>query len=277
MSGLWAGLWSNEGDAALLDVVLMAALAGGGLDPATEDRLGRVIQDAPELAELDWDLVLERAELLGQEAPLFTETRRALPQRLIGPAARRRALGLALQVLGDSPGEERQAVVAAMAQTLGVPEQELEVLGRGEGRGGLLRAHLNDPRNNQRATLFTALEGAEDDEQRALVLYKIDGIRRLLWRLGGRATPLNFAERLRFEDRVFRVDVTLEHAMRRRLVRLLAPGEALHAEERPLLRQLAERLPDGASLLVAHFGPLAPADRSFLMGFDPQRLETIRL
>jgi len=255
----------------------MAALAEGELDQARQDRLGRLIQQSPQLAELDWDMVLERADALSLEAPLFTETRRGLPQRLTDPEVRRRALGLALGILGDPPGEEGQALVGAMAQILGVGEAELPALSPAEKGKALRRARLNDPRNTQRATLFTALESAPDDDERALVLFKIDGIRRLLWGLEGGARLINFAERLRFEDRVFRVDVTLEHAMRRRLVRLLGPGEALHPEEWPLLRQLAERLPDGASLLVAHFGPLAPADRSFLMGFDPDRLETIQL
>ncbi|MEM1026318.1 MAG: hypothetical protein AAGD10_21965 [Myxococcota bacterium] len=278
MSGL-LGLWSNgEGSAsALLDVVLMTALAEGRFDQAQQDRVGRILRDAPDLADTDWDRVLERVEVLGLQAPLFSETRQELPGRIPDPRSRRRALELGWQAMGDPPSDEARAVLGGIAQSLGISELELECLAKSEVGPGLSRSQFNDPAHGRKATLFTALEAAPDDEQRGLVLFKIDGVRRLLWRLEGSTRIVSFAERLRFEELVFRVDVILEHAMRRRLVRILAPGEALHAEEHRLMRLLTERLPDAASLLVAHFGPLGPADRSFLMGFDPDRLESIQL
>ena len=273
----------------MLEVLLMAALADGDLTPDEYDRIGRAMRDHPGLAGIDWDLVVHRAGQLAEDAPLFFETRQALPLRIAEPDERRRAIALAARVVGAERPlvDEERAVLTSVADTFEIPESELQALlgpsesapASGSNHLGFVRCDFNAPDDPAHRDLFTALRAAEDDEQRRLVLFKLTAARHVQWRLSaeGPVELLKTGERLRFGPDVFRVDALFERSGTRILARFLSSDEALHRREHAILKVLADRLPETASLLVAHEGPLSPEDRSFVEGFDPHRLWTVPL
>lgn len=288
MSGILEGLWSswsgNRSSAeAMVEVLLMASLADGELTPEGYDRIARALRDHPQLHTADWDWVVHRAGELAEEAPLFFDARVAIAERLTDRNDQRLALTMAARLVGAGRplDEAPRAVLGALAGAFGIPEVEQSGLFGPSGVVdstdlGFARCDFNEPTRRESPSLFEALRGAESDIERRLLLFKLVGVRRLLWSLG--STPaahvVKLGERLRFEQLHFRVDAVVEHEGRRSLVRFLAANEALHRAEHGLMRALAERLPETASVLVVHDGPLSPEDDSFIRGVDPERLGT---
>jgi uncharacterized tellurite resistance protein B-like protein len=268
----------------MIDVVLMAALADGDLTDEERDRIGRAIRDVEDLHGLDWDWVLARGDELALEAPLFFDARQTL-DRLTDPARRRSALTIAANVVAaDRPlFDEERALLGSVARRFDIEDDEFTRLIEpsrlpGPGRG-FERSRFNDPTLTRKVEWVDALQDAENEGQRRLLLYKLAGLRLLTWTAfaDDEARVIRVGERLRFGAYVFRVDGVLEVGTRRWLCRFLAPAEALHPGEQPMIRTLADRLPETAAILVAHFGQLSPADASFLQGFDPRRVHRVEL
>lgn len=265
----------------------MACLAQGELGPDVLDRVARALRDVPQLAQVDWDWVVQRAEELSVESPLFFDARASLVERLTDPEDQRTALALAARWVGGGRelSEEPRAVLGALASAFGIPELEMEALLSPSGVTdsadlGFVRSSLNDPESTSDQTLFEALRLADDDVQRRLLLFKLTAARRLVWTLSHDPVPpqiVKVGEPLRIDALRFRVDVVIVHDGRRHLTRLVAAGEALHRREHRLLRVLADRLPETARVLVAHEGRLSPEDESFIRGLDPGRLHTVQL
>jgi len=264
----------------------MASLADGELDARGFDRVARALRDNPELSAVDWDWVVHRAQELALEAPLFFDSRTEIAKALTDAEDQRRALAIAARFVGGGRdlADEPRAVLGALASAFGIPEHEHDHLLRPSGVTdstdlGFVRAAFNAPEAENAPSLFEALRSASDDGQRRLLLFKLSAIRKLIWRLGAEPRPelVKVGEPLRFDDLRFRVDAILEHGGRRKLVRCVASGEALHRGEHALLRRLADRLPETADLLVVHEGRLSPEDESFIRGVDPARLSTVEL
>lgn len=266
----------------------MASLADGDMTPAEYDRVARALRDHPEFEGLEWDWVVHRSRELAEDAPLFFETRQALPSRLADPRARRRAIAIAARAMGAERNlaDEARAVLGSVAATFGLSDGETEQLiqaWRNDPQGpeayGFVRSDFNDPVGPGAKDVAEALDGAEDDTQRRLLLFKLAAARHLQWQLRseGPVEILRLGERLRFSEDVFRVDALFERGGRRFLTRFLSSGEALHRREHPILRILADRLPETAVIVIAHVGGLSPEDASFLEGFDPERVWRLRL
>ncbi|MGF1509964.1 MAG: tellurite resistance TerB family protein [Myxococcota bacterium] len=289
MSGIFEAIWGpGAGDAALLmDVPLMAALADGALTALEYDRLGRLLNDRPELQSLEWDHVIHRGRQLSLEAPLFFDARQQL-QRLTDSARQRLALSFAARVVGsDQPlADEEQAVLASVAEIFEIPDGELAELiepwlGPSVDRTelGFFRSEWNDPARRSDEGSFEALRSATDPHQRKILLYKWVGLRLLTWTEARGSLPqlARVGEQLPFGDYTFRLDGILEVGSRRWMSRILSPNEALHRTEHVVLRSLAERLPEDASVMVGHFSRLSPEDHSFSQSFEPDQIRWVPL
>lgn len=265
----------------------MAALADGDMTSDEYDRVGRVIRDRPELGSLEWDWVVHRVQELAEDAPLFFETRQTLPRRLSDPDARRRAIQTAVRIVGaERPlADDERAVLTSLAEAFGIPETEqgtlflLEPSEQSVEDYGFVRCTFNAPDAPPAKDLVEALNEAEDDLQRRLLLFKLSSARHLAWHWAPQEETvlLKVGERLRFGSEMFRVDALYERTGQRLLTRFLAPTESLHRREHGIMKLLADRLPETACLVVAHAPGLSPEDRSFLAGFDPQRLQCTEL
>jgi hypothetical protein len=223
--------------------------------------------DAPELEGVDWDWVLESAEALAEDAPLFSEARARIAAALAGTSGATFALRLALGVVGPGPAEDARALLVDVAARLGVglPEAPVDPL------PGLLHARFSDPESATELRFHEALARARGEERR-LLLEKLQLARGCLHALGPRSRVVELGRPIPHGHVLLRADVVIDTLGATYLGRLLGRGEALHALERRMLPELADAQPLGRRLLLAHRGALAPPDRAWLGGLSTDAL-----
>ncbi len=253
----------------LADVILMTALADGALSESERDGLARAMQDEDELAGLTWEWILERAEELADDAPLFSDAREAVSKHLDDPFRRRQSIALAARVIGSDRdlAEEERAILLSLAHGFGIDEREtkriLEEAAEASG-GRFVRLRFNDPRVADAATLYDALGEASEEAVVAALLYKPRAIRTAMTMLapGGKLTEVG--DRLQIGLHQLRIDATVELGPRTWHLRCIAANEAMHADERIVLKMLAGQLDEYTQVVVVHETDLYAADDAFV-------------
>lgn len=253
----------------LADVILMTALADGALSEAERDGLARAMQDEDELAGLEWGAILERAKELEEDAPLFSDARKDVGKRLKDPFRRRQSIALAARIIGADRdlAEEERAILLSLAHGFGIDEREtnkiLEEAAEASG-GRFLRLRFNDPRVADAATLFEAIGDAKDEAVVSALMFKPRAIRTAMTLLapGGKLTEVG--DRLQIGLHQLRIDGTVELGPRTWHLRCIAANEAMHADERIVLKMLAEQLDEDTQVVVVHETELYAADEAFV-------------
>ena len=266
----------------LADVVLMTALADGHLSETERDGLAQAMRESDELAGLSWEKLLARAEVLAVDAPLFFDARRDVQKHLLDPFKRRQSISLAAKIVGaDRPlAEEEQAILLSLAESLAIPEREARALldeAAEAGQGRFLRIPFNNPRDGADSTIFDAIAAATDAPTLAALLFKPRAIRCAITLLAEGGTLSAVGERMTLGVHHLRIDGTITQGERKWLLRCIARDEALHADERTVLKMLVEQLQPESKLVIVHEDELTASDEAFLDGLDPARVLRLAL
>jgi hypothetical protein len=267
----------------IIDLLLMAGLADGALSLIDQDRIARAIHNQAELQGFDWDDLVDRVEIIENDAPLFSETRARLVRDLDDPEARRFALSLTSRFLGAPLGQVELALLSALADAFEVPVREREALlapwtEADPFQLGYVRCAFNNPEAPRRQTLFEAMERTESDSELALLTFKLTAARVAMTKLSEHAELIALGELIDLGGESFRVDALLQSEERSFLARFLSKGEAMYPREREMLESLVDRLNPGASLLIGHAEPtLAPPDEAAVRKLPPGSAITERI
>lgn len=271
MWGRFGAAGRGRGTAAAAELALIAALAEEGLDQLALDRIARGAVTEVALAGLDWDWLLERAEQLRAEAPLFSEAREQVVAELARSSVASPALAFAARLVSGSNAGEAQALLSDLARRLG-----LSLPSPAGPLPGLTRARFDDPEDATEVPFHVALARAEAEERR-LLLGKLQLARACLRRLGGRSRILELGPRIPMGPILLRLDASISGPDGVYNARLLAAEEALHPAEHGPLAELAARLPPGERLLVGHASPLWPPDAAALAALPTETCEQVAL
>lgn len=290
-SDLWNAMLSAFGRAPrhaelVLDTTLLVALADGPLTLARRDALARVVDCPKGPLPRDWSTVQHRTGELQANRPLVAalreEVRSGLGART--PHVARVALQTAARIslAGGPLSDAERALFLSVAEDAGEerPQDYLQTLSY-EDRAALryARAPFNDPAGPAPETLFEAVAEAKEEAVVRILVFKLVAIRHVL--------------ETRFEDvepRVvhevgtlhptshgqLRIDGELLIGGDRVCVRALAEDEALYPGEAEALGEFAESLSPEDRVIVAHEGPLSPADRE-VAGHGASRVERFAL
>ena len=253
---------------ALLDLLLMTAQADGPLSLSERDRIARAIEAYEELRGTSWDEVLERAnEILG-DAPLFSETRDRVRDELENRELRRFAVALAAQCASLPLTDEERALLGSVAEGFGIDEHDAANLMKPWMRAdpaalGYRRTRYNDLDRAAPPSWAAALARASDGELE-LLLFKATATRTLLTRLGEDAQLVAFGDTLTTSRGELRVDALVEVGSRRVLARFLARGEAMFPEEPRAWIEALDGLDGDVSLCVGYADAVPLPDQSAL-------------
>lgn len=246
----------------------MAGLSEGSLHPDQLDKIARALNDNPHLHTIEWSWVLKRIELATEQAPLFDEMRTSIPNALKAKEKARWALDFARSLV-PRHAPVAEALLTKLAAELDIsPPISKDI----PPPPGLERSDFFDPNNPTEVPFHTALTLGPDTERR-LLLNKLQTARSIqtawprfkLSQLGARIpTPVG----------LFRADIWQypKPDVPRRLVRTLAPHEALHRAEYTLLKFLAQS-PAMGDIYLAYSDPLFGPDQHIV---DTLKLSTIR-
>ena len=267
---------------ALVELLLMAALADGDATLAEIDRIARAIETQDALRGLDWTWVSQRLEEIREDGPLFFETRQRLGKNLKDPELRRSGLSLAAQFLGTPLAEEERALLDSVADAFEIPSEERESLFAPWSetdlfRVGYVRCGFNNPDVPPRTTFIEALANTEHDVEFALLTYKLLAARSAMTRFSESTELTSLGEPLELAGASLRIDALLEHEGKSFLGRFLARGEALHPREHELMREVIARIEPSAALFIGYADALSPPDEAFLKTLDPDRVVIERL
>lgn len=284
MGGIFSTLFSSRRPqgALLADVILMTALADGSLDQSERDGLAQALRNEELLEDLEWDEILDRAEEIEHDAPLFSDTRREVAKHLKDPAIRRRAITLAARVVGTNRQleDEERAILSSIAEGFSIPEDEARSIideALAEQGSAYVRIKFNDPRTLDLVDLPDAIRRTPDDQALAALLFKPHAIRTAISaRLEGAKVDA-VGEKLQVGLHELRIDATVTSGSERWLIRCVAPGEALHEDEYAVLKMLLEQMEKDTYLMVVHTDELPPGDEAFLQGLDAPRLVLERI
>lgn len=271
MRSPWFGSGRTLAAEAVAELALLAAIADGRFDQTARDRLALAVRDRPELAGLDWDWVIGRAEALDAEAPLFTEARTRIANQLTRSDHAEPAVRLAASLLATDPDGDARFVLDDVVARLGVDWPEApEVLPRPA------RCAANDPEAPAVRTFADALAHARGEERR-LLLYKLQAVRQVGRHLGDGARLLELGHQVPTGPFVLRFDARIEAEGKLHHCRFLAAREALHPAEHAALRRAVETLGLGQRLVLAHQEPLLPPDASLWASMDPEAAPRFQL
>ncbi|MCC7381064.1 MAG: TerB family tellurite resistance protein [Deltaproteobacteria bacterium] len=281
LQSLFGGRQDRQRDA-LVDLLLMAALADGELSLADLDRIARAIETHDELRGYDWDEVKSRAKIVAADAPLFGDTRDRLAREITDPDLRRFGLKLAARCCRAPLAEEEKALLHRIAELFEVRDKERAKILRWTDAdpvgSGYLRCGFNDPAGTQRASWADALAKSEDDSQLAMLTFKATATRAVMSRLSDKTELLSVGELVAFDaEESLRVDAYLRAGERTFLARFLAQGEALFPREHELLPALIDRVDSSVSIYVGYAGALPPPDEAALRRIAPERLRVEHL
>ena len=293
MTGTWSkGLWDTLLGAfgrappyaeAVLDTVLMVALADGPLTLTRRDALSRLVDEEDGPLPRDWSTVEQRIDTIQDDAPLFAHIREQTLPRLFSPEATEFALHTAARIsLTDGPlPESTQALFTSIARELGVLDVQdyLRDLTADElARLRYLRAPFNDPTDPRPETLFEAIAESPNDEILRLLVYKLTALRTVLEVRFEKEESRQIEELgtiLPTEYGRLRIDGELRVGEGRVFVRVLADEEALYPREAEAITTFAASLQPNDRFILAHAGPrpLAPADRTLGDPSDSSSIE----
>lgn len=283
---LFESLFRGSGDTrqkdALIDLLLMAAMADGVISQADLDRVARAIETESALSGVDWDRVRERVPAIEDDAPLFSETRARVAAQLKSKELQALGLELAAQFLGEPLEEEEKALLRSLAEgfqldhetteDLIVPWRKVDPL-----QSGYRRCRFNDPEGSPQLTLFQAVSDATDDEELALLTFKLAAARAAMTALSESAELVSVGESIELGDEVFRVDALIRVAGQSFIARFLDEDEAMYPKEHALMPRVLEHMDSSASIYIGYAGALAPPDEGALQLLDATRVRSQKL
>lgn len=286
MPRLFENLFRGGGDArqkeALIDLLLMAAMADGVISQADLDRVARAIETESALSGLDWDRVRDRVPSIEEDAPLFSETRARVTRTLKSRELQSLGLELAAQFLGEPLEDEEKALLRSLAEAfdldhettedLIVPWRKIDPL-----QAGYRRCRWNDPEGNPGLNLFQAVADSTDDEELALLSFKLAAARAAMTALSETAELVSVGESITLGDEVFRVDALIRVQGQSYIARFLDENEAMYPREHDLLPRVLEHMESSASIYVGYAGALAPPDEGALQLLDATRVRSQKL
>ena len=283
--GIFELLWGREGRLTpelLGDVLLMAVLADGRLTEREVDALSWAVAHRAELSGLEWEWLVNRAGELQEDAPLFSDLRARLASTVTDPKDRRVALTLANRVAGaDGPlANEEEGLLRSLAEAFEIGEAEQLELLRPAPPGAPAftwrRPQYADP-SVEPISFFDALAQARDAGETRIMIHRLHAIR-ALWDTrftGGTLKAIGFA--VPAGSHHVRIDGVIEHQTQTIWVRTLATGESLYARERKLLPRVLSARAKDVQVLIAHSGPLSPADQALLAAHDALDVVALKL
>jgi uncharacterized tellurite resistance protein B-like protein len=284
MAGRLFGSAESSRDS-VVDMVLMVALADGTIAQATLDRIARALESIPELEGLDWDHVMQRAQELSLDAPLFSDARTSLAAALDDSSERDIGIALAAGIVAaDRPLEDSErAILYSIGEALDLSEKQVdELAAKKVGREVVGRAYLrgacNDPDDPQAPNLFDAIAKAKSDPEVRMLMYKLAATRRIVDEILIGSSIAGVCEVARVGAYQYRADALLDMKEGGRcIVRFLADGEAMFPGEHRVLSALQARLNEPSFLMIAHQGDISPPDAAFIRGLDSTRLRVQRI
>lgn len=286
MPRLFESLFRGGGDTrqkdALIDLLLMAAMADGVISQGDLDRVARAIETESALSGIDWDRVRERVPAVEEDAPLFSETRARVTASLKSKDLQSLGLELAAQFLGEPLEDEEKALLRSLAEgfdldhetteDLIVPWRKIDPL-----QAGYRRCRWSDPEGDPGLSLFQAVADATDDEELALLSFKLAATRAAMTALSDAAELVSVGETISLGAEVFRVDALIRVQGQSFVARFLDENEAMYPREHDLMPRVLEHMDSSASIYVGYAGALAPPDEGALQLLDATRVRTQKL